>query len=146
MYDNATVDASTGDMYYQTYAGTLSFNIEKYHPGGAVTTITTGMPIDLWGMRYNPNDNNLYAVRAGTTYEFVKINSSGALTVLSTLPQINFKKFSATFDPCTDHYILSFQQSTGPFLNGHFMQLSTSGAVLQHDSMSTIYQGLDVKY
>lgn len=146
MHDNATVDASTGDIYYQSFAGSMNFNVEKYHPGGAVTTVATGMPTDLWGMRYNPNDNNLYAVRAGTTFEFVKINSSGVLSVLSSLPQINFKKFSATFDPCTDHYILSFQQFSGPFLNGHLMQMSTTGAVLQHDSMSTVYMGLDVKY
>lgn len=146
-YDNATVNALTGDIYYQTRTSAGS-NVEKYHPGGSVSTVCSGMPTELWGMRYNPNDNNLYAVRAnsaGTGHEFVKINSSGTLTVLSAVPYINFKKFSACFDPCTDHYIFSYP-GLDTTLQGHLMQLNTSGTILQHDSATTLYQGMDVKY
>lgn len=147
-YDNATVNPLTGDIYYQTRTSAGS-NVEKYHPGGSVSTVCSAMPIELWGMRYNPNDNNLYAVIANsssaTGFEFVKISSSGTLTVLSAVPFINFKKFSACFDPCTDHYIFSYPGHTAP-IQGHLMQLNTSGTVLQHDSAATLYQGMAVKY
>jgi len=147
-HDNATVDALTGDIYYQTRTSAGS-NVERYHPGGSVSTVCSAMPTELWGMRYNPNDNNLYAIRANsssaTGFEFVKINSSGTLTFLSAVPYINFKKFSACFDPCTDHYIFSYP-GLDSTLQGHLMQLNTAGTVLQHDSSATLYQGLAVKY
>ncbi len=147
MYDNATVDPATGAIYYQTKpASATTYNIEKYIPGGSVTTICTAMPVDVSGLRYNTNDNLLYAIRPGmTAYEFVKINSSGTITTLSTpVGYVDTKFYSACIDPCTDHYIFSCKSLNTA--TGHLYHISTTGAVMQHDSAATMYQGLSVKY
>jgi len=147
MNDNATVDPATGDIYYQTGGGSpTTYNIEKCHPGGTASTICSGMALDISGLRYNANDHLLYAIRPGSSggFEFVKINGSGAITALSSVPYVNTKFYSACIDPCNNHYILSYKALSTS--TGHLYQMNMSGTMLQHDSAATMYQGLDVKY
>jgi hypothetical protein len=147
LYDNATVDPATGDIYFQTHdLSTTTYNIEKYQPGGAVTTVSSGMPVDLSGMRYNANDGMLYAIRpGGAGYDFVKINSAGTITTISSLSYVNTKFYSACIDPCSNHYLLAYR-GFDLLHNGHLIQLDMSGTVIRHDSATTMYQGLAVKY
>ena len=145
--DNSTTDVNTGDIYYQTSApGSATYNIEKWRPGGSPSTICSGMPVELLGMRHNPNDNMLYAIRPASPghCEFVRIESTGAITMLSSLPLIDQDFYSACLDPCSRRYLLSYKSISSS--TGHLLQIDMSGKITQHDSAATMYQGMVVRY
>jgi hypothetical protein len=156
--DISTADPSTGDIYFQTYdASTTQNKIRKYTYGSTGTpavVYTGGAAIQLWGLRYNPNDNLLYALRPSpgivNTFEFVKINpSTGSFAVIANLGMnINPKMLSATIDPCNDRYIFTSQDFTAPspFFSFKMHQLSMTGAVISSMPIPHMYQGLDVRY
>jgi hypothetical protein len=148
MHDNATVNQASGDIYYQSFdIGTYTFSIEKYVPGATTSvTICSGMPIDLWGLRYNTVDNMLYAIRPGAVnFELLKITPSGTISTVADLGfPVNAKFHSACIDPCSNHYILSRKDINTS--QGHLYQISMTGTILQHDITTEMYQGMDVKY
>lgn len=91
-WNGNSTDVDTGDIYYQTSApGSATYNIEKWRPGGSPSTICSGMAMELLGMRYNPNDNMLYAIRPASPghCEFVRIDSTGAIAMHSSLSLID---------------------------------------------------------
>ncbi len=156
--DISTADPTTGDVYFQTYdASTIQFKIRKHTYGSTGTpavVYTGGASTQLWGLRYNPNDNMLYALRQSPgivgTFEFVKINpSTGSFAVLSNLGiNINPKLLSATIEPCTDRYIFTSQDFTAPspFFSFKMHQLDMSGSIISAMPIPKMYQGLDVRY
>ena len=140
---NITVDNATGDMYYAT-GDTSNYYIEKYHPGTTTSTVvasgTNGYILEL---RFNKNDNMLYAIKAHEqiSFDFIKINPTAGTTttvVVLGLP-FNVDMYSATLDPCSDHYILSTIPSLNLFV---VYQLNMAGAIVHTDTTATFYQGL----
>ena len=149
--DGVSVDNTTGDIYVVT-GDTSTYYIEKYHPGAAATSIVasgTGAWFIL-GMRFNKNDNMLYAIRENypaSGYDFIKIDpSAGTVSSLSPISfVVNPEFYSATIDPCSSRYVLS--SLTGSFFTGHVLaQFSMSGTLMQLDTTATLYMGLDVNY
>ena len=146
--DPVTVDNTTGDMYYVT-GDTLTYYIEKYHPGASASTVVasgTGA-WDIYGMQFNKNDNMLYAVRQNhpsNTCDFIKINpSTGSISTLAPFSiGINSDFYSTVIDPCSNRYIISTPINMGIYT---VSQLSMTGSVLQFDTTATFYQGLSVK-
>lgn len=144
-----TIDNSTGDMYFITSGP--PYHIEKYHPGGSSTTVIGTCP-SLFGvvcMRFNKNDNMLYALQHNmdtATHDFIKIDpSTGICTSLAHLGDIiNVDFISAALDPCSDRYIISTIDVPGfkPIL----YQLDMTGSIVQRDTTATFYQGLEVSY
>jgi hypothetical protein len=151
-----TVDNTTGDMYFLTGVYP-NYYVEKYHPGASATTIVTTVPtgFPILDLNFNKADNMLYAMRIKNdsfNSEFIKINpAAGTYTFLADLgPTINTDIYSAALDPCSNRYIIS---KFGPGIAGPsagpscvLLQLNMSGAIVQHDSTATFYQGLDVAY
>ncbi len=141
-----TVNNNNGDLYYVT-GDTAGYFIEKYHAGAGSTVVATGGAAwEILGMRYNENDNRLYAIRmkfVGTTpiYDLITIDpSSGTISSLTTLAVCNPEFFSACINPCTNRYIFSTMGATGAILD----QYSITGSLLQHDTLSAPFMGLDV--
>ena len=147
-----TIDPVTGDMYLQTADTTAHiYYVEKYHPGASSTTVVATVPgTDIFDMRFNKNDNMLYALQPVTSFitsNFIKINpASGAISTVSSGLVFNGDFHSATLDPCTNRYIYS---TLIPTMSGDmFMlyKLDVLGAIVQHDTTSNSYQGPDVEY
>jgi hypothetical protein len=76
--------------------------------------------------------------------DFIKVTASGTISVLSTLPfMVSNEFYSAVFNPCDNRYILS----TGAFASsGGVYQFNTAGAIVQSDTTTGLYQGIDVYY
>lgn len=144
-----TIDNSTGDMYFIT-SGTPQ-HIEKYHPGSSSTTVIGTCPtgFGVVGMRFNKNDNMLYALKYNAdtvTTDLIKIDpSTGTSTSIANIGKIiNVDFISTALDPCSNRYIISTGAlgSTGTSL----YQLDMTGAIVKHDITPTFYQGLEFAY
>jgi hypothetical protein len=139
-------------MYFVT-GDTTRFYIEKYQPGTTASVVVasgTGA-WNILGLRFNKNDNMLYAIRVNhpaTGFDFIKINPSGGpiATVAGLSFDVNPDFYSATIDPCSNRYILSSMKIVGGLPSNHLYQLSMTGTILQDDVTPTFYQGLDVSY
>lgn len=153
-YDNATVDRATGDIYFQTHNATSNtYNIRKYAAGSSSTPAviyTNPDNIEMWGLRHNTNDNMLYALRespmTANTYEFIRINPSGIMTVIANLGfDINPKYLSAALNPCDNRYVFATQvvAAPGPGIYFRMYQLNMSGVKVDSASIPEMYQGLD---
>lgn len=154
---SATVDNATGKMYFAlTKTNPEVYNVETYTPGSTTTTVlASGTDKLFMGLRFNKNDNMLYAIRenypssssAPITYDFVKIApSSGSVSTIAALPfEVNNEFYSAAINSCSDRYILS-TLTGGAWLYKVVRQLNMSGVEIQTDSVAGFLQGLDVKY
>ncbi|MBC7554987.1 MAG: hypothetical protein H7257_13535 [Taibaiella sp.] len=149
---NMTVNNTTGDIYYPT-VDSPSYHIEKYHPGAtASVVVATGTGVwEVCGLRFNNNDNMLYAVTDDypiSGSHFIKVNP-GTGTITSTFMNypVNVDYNSACIDPCANRYILSTAgvPSSG-FGAKVIYQYNMSGALLQHDSTVNFVMGLDADY
>jgi hypothetical protein len=146
-----TVDNTIGDMYFLTGLSS-SYYVEKYHPGSSTTSIVATLPVGFapFELSFNKADNMLYSIRRNSTTgddEFIKINpATGTVTSLANLgPLVNVDIYSATLDPCSNRYIIS-TLTPGTPAQAMLYQINMSGAIVQHDSTATFYQGLDVTY
>jgi hypothetical protein len=147
----STVNGTLGELYFSMFKNsTGEYSIEQYHPGAASTSvIASGTGGMLMGLRFNPNDNMLYAIKgynASTAAdEFVKISGS-TVTTLSALPfRVNAEYFSTTLDRCNNRYILSTLTGT-PWSINVVAQFNMSGTIAQTDTTASLYQGLDILY
>jgi len=143
-----SINNATGDIFYALRNVTVnSWYIEKYHPGASsATLIDSGTNAGILGLRFNKNDNMLYAMQEGAApQKMIKIDPvSGTVTSLATLGfVVNNEFYSSVIDACSNRYIVTSSIDTA---SGTFSQLDMSGAVLQHDTVNTIYQGLEVAY
>lgn len=157
VYDNATVDPATGDIYFQTHNPTTNlYSIRKYESGSSSTPAviySNPVSIAMWGLRYNRIDNMLYALRpsisVANTFDFVRLNpSTGIMTVMANLGfNINTKYLSAAINPCDNRYIFATQVVTSPEpIAFKLYQLSMTGAVVTSTAIPQMYQGLDMWY
>jgi len=144
-----TVDNNTGDMYISS-GDTVTYYIEKYTSGSSSTSVVaTGTGAwDILGLRYNKNDNMLYAIRENypaSGDDFIKIDpATGTVTVLTSLSLpsgIDREFYSTCIDPCTNHYYIS---SVANMSHGILKELSMTGTVLATDSTATFIQSLDI--
>jgi hypothetical protein len=147
----STVNNTTGAMYFALeQASTGVYSIEQYLPGASTATvIVTGTDKRIMGLRFNKNDNMLYAIAEDTpttsTDYFVKIApSSGSMTVLSTLSfAVNNELYTAALDACTNRYILSTALAPG-YTTFTVKQFDMTGAVVQSNTTTGLYQGFIV--
>lgn len=151
---SSTVDNSTGKMYFALMKhAPEQYSVESYVPGsGSTTVLTTGADMRIMGLRFNKNDNMLYAISedysSGTaTDNFVKIApSSGSMSTLSTLSfEINNELYTAAFDACSNRYVFYTLSGAG-WSTRVVKQINTSGTVVQSDIVPCMYQGFDVAY
>ena len=156
LHDNTTADPGSGDIYFQTLnMSTQQYSIYK-HVHGSTSTPTliyvSPAATEMWGLRYNPNDDMLYALRlslsVANTYELVMLNpSTGTLSSIANLGiNINPKFLSATIDPCNNRYIFAAQIITAGTASLKMYQLEMTGSVTSVMPLSQMYQGLDVRY
>jgi hypothetical protein len=144
----STVDNGTGDVYFAMSDAT--YTIAKYHPGATSTTVvTSGTGGTYMGLRFNPNDNMLYAIKETPSFtvadEFVKITPAGTVSTLATLPfSVNPDFYSTTLDRCSNRYILSTH--IGSPTTNVVVQVNMSGTIVQTDTTAGLYQGLDILY
>jgi hypothetical protein len=143
-----SVDNETGDIYYLTHKVKKAYSIEKFHPGDSIPTVVmTGNNDTLLGLRFNPADKMLYALRRPVdtsvkNYEFIRITAAGAVTTLNKInTPVSRKYFSACIDPCNNRYIFSV---TNDSTKGTISQLGMDGTVLQHDTTTNIFLGLEM--
>lgn len=151
--DNCTVNDVTGEMYFIT-KNTSTYYLDKFNPGtstfSSVSTLTA--PSYLFGLRYNFNDNMMYAVSYDTPniFRFIKVNpSSGAITSMAGIGQTNIEFCSACINPCANRYILSsrFANSiTNSWDSVAIRQYNMSGTLLQQDTTAGLFNGLTVDY
>jgi hypothetical protein len=147
----STVNNATGDMYFNitSFYPTL-YSVEKYVPGSATTTVLaadTGRY--MLGLRYNNNNNQLYAISVDTATgvnSFTNIDPlAGTVTLLAPLPfGVNYEFCSSVINPCSNRYIVSTFTSAlwGP---RQVAQLNMSGSVVQSDYTAGFYTGLVIK-
>ena len=145
-----TVDNNTGNMYLST-GDTATYYIEKYTSGSSATSVVaTGSGAwDILGLRFNKNDNMLYAIREnypGVGQDFIKIDpSAGSITTLSSisLPSAVDREFYSTcIDPCSNHFYISTIVNSG--YRGILQQFTMTGSIVATDTTSTFLQSLDV--
>lgn len=150
---NTTVNNSNGDVYYTT-GDTTVYYIERYQPGGASSSVVasgTGA-WSLLGLKFNNNDNMLYAVTDDHPVvgnHFIKINpSTGVVSSLSHLPGIiNVDFYSTCLDPCSNRFLVStMSYSSIGFDTCILNQYNMSGKLVQHDTTTGLFLGLDVDY
>jgi len=151
-----TVDNNTGDVYYLTANDTITYYIEKYHPGSSASvSVASGSfsaGTTVWGvqgLRFNKNDNMLYATRgayAAPTFDFIKINpASGTISTVATITGcINPEFYSACIDPCSNRYIISTPRTPAAPTIAVLYQLSMTGTVIHCDTTASLLQGMDV--
>ena len=147
---NIAVDNATGNMYYATTDSVNNY-VEKFNPSGASSAvIASGGSGSILEMRYNSNDNMLYALNThAATYsesvDFIKINpSTGTITtIVVALAPLNPDQYSATLDPCSNRYLLSTTAMVpvgpGPYI---LRQVNMTGSIIQTDTTVALYQGL----
>lgn len=150
----STVNNASGEMYFILVdAPTGAYSIEKYMPVSSITNvIASGAGKVIMGLRFNSNDNMLYAITAeysagaSAVYKFVRIAPlTGAFTTLATLSfQVNNEFYSAALDPCSNRYLLSTVTGTG-WTTKTVRQFNMSGAIVQSDITAGLFQGLAVK-
>ncbi len=150
----STVNNMSGEMYFTLVdAQTGAFSIEKYMPVASTTSvIASGAGKVIMGLRFNSNDNMLYAVTdeyssgGPSLYKFVRIDPlTGTFTTLATLSfQVNNELYSAALDPCSNRYLLSTATGAG-WTTKTVRQFNMSGAIVQSDVTAGLFQGLAVK-
>lgn len=152
-HDNTTIDPGTGDIYFQTYnAAAQTYSVRKFEPGSSSTpsVIYSAHTWELYGLRYNTNDNMLYALRLSpvtdTSFEFVKISPAGVLAVVADLGiNMNAKYVSACLNPCDQQYVFAAQVL--PNVDSFRMYyLNMAGTIVHTQQIPQAYQGLDVRY
>jgi uncharacterized protein YjiK len=143
---SATEDAANGDVYYVTNLPSKKMAIEKYHSGDTVTTVVaTDSLRKIAGLRFNKNDNLLYAIRemldtGAAKYELVSISKTGKIAHLANIDvQVDINYFSACVDQCLNRYILSTLNKPD---NGIISQYSASGTLRQRDTTRGLLVGL----
>ena len=146
---SATCDDNTGAIYFAQSTGTSGvFNIGKFMPGSAAAaTIATGSGY-IMGLRFNTTDNKLYAITyapSGPPYCYIRIDpATGSVSALSTLSfAINVDYFSGAIDPCSNQYLLTTLVDTA---HCSYSRLNMSGALVQHDTVAGVFQGITVNY
>lgn len=151
---SSTVDNATGKMYFALMSIAASqYSIESYTPGSATTSVlSTGTNKQVLGLRFNKNDNMLYAIAenfsaSSISYGFVKVApSTGTFSTLATLPfEVNNEFFTAAYDACSDRYIVSTPTGTG-WSTRVLKKINPSGSVVGSDVISCLYQGFDIAY
>ncbi len=149
----STINITTGELYFATMNYSPDgYGIEKFNLAtGVATLIASGSDKRIMGLRFNKNDNMLYAIvdnitSTPLTFDFVKITTSGSFSVLSTLPfQVNNEFYSTAFNPCENRYILSTLTDSG-WAYRTLHQFNMSGTIVQSDTTSGLYQGMIVTY
>ncbi len=152
---NLTIDNGTGDIYYLTKNG-ATYYVEKYHPGSPSPTVVAsgGGGLEMMELRFNSSDGKLYGLQLNSdtsTFSFIKADpAAGTITSVASIGTIvDIDMYSATLDPCSNHYIISsrsYTTSTGtPYINFALYQLNMTGAIVQEDTTTTLYQGLNMQ-
>ncbi len=145
-----TVDNNTGTIYFAS-GDTVNNYIEKYTPGSSATSVVASVTgvWDFLGMKFNKNDNLLYAIRENYPaggQDFVKIDPvSGSVTTISIIATpaesgVNIDFYSTCIDPCTNHYYIS----TGDGVTGILNQYSMTGTLMTTSFTTNILQGMTV--
>jgi hypothetical protein len=153
----STVDPATGYVFFalkthnpETYA------VEQYIPGSSTSSvIVAGTDKRVMGLRYNRNNNMLYATTENHpattgpyTYSFVQISpASSTMTTLATLPfDVNNEFYTCGLDACSDRYVLSTISAWGwGYITNTLTQIDMSGAVVLHDTTAGLYQGMAIR-
>lgn len=151
-YNGATlaVDDNTGNMYFITGDTTTEY-VEKYVPGTSSSTVTNTITgaFMVFGIRYNKNDNKMYAIKetpAGASNVMLVIDpAAGTASTLTTMSfDVNPEFYTTVIDPCSNHIIVSTM--TTAFDSSEIGQFNTSGAMVQHNIVPGILQGMAVGY
>lgn len=150
---SSTVDNQTGTVYIPTMTisgSSADYSIYRYNPPAAAPVLLcSGTNAEIVGLCFNGYDHKLYAMRCGSTNEFIRIDpASGTVTSLATVSFLPNKEFSsACVDDCTGNYIISTITSGSSSATPYTMyQFNNTGTLLQTNSLTTMYQGLTVKY
>ncbi len=152
IYNSAsiTVNPVNGDIYVETRNSDLSeLYVEKFHPGASATTIVATLTHPVLEMRFNTNDNMLYALQYPyPNINFVRIDpTNGKTDILSPIDEPIMGGFlSATLDPVSNTYIYASSFPRGDGYNAQLLyRRDMSGKVVQVDSTTAFYQGLDIE-
>lgn len=145
---NIAVDNTTGDMYLLSNVLTTCY-VEKFQLGATSTSVVASatLPYPILEMRYNHNDSKLYAITLNAdtaTFGFLKIDpSAGSISHVANIDSfINVDFYSASFDACSNHYVIS-TTSSGIFTYRLF-ELDLTGNVVHTDTIASMYQGLTI--
>ncbi len=149
----STINKTTGEIYFSTMNHSPDrYGIEKFNLAtGVATLIASGSDKRIMGLRFNKNDNMLYAITENLTstpytFDFVKITTSGSFSVLSTIPfQVNNEFYSTAFNPCDNRYIVSSLTGSG-WAYRTLHQFNMSGTIVQSDTTTSLFQGMFVTY
>lgn len=149
----STINNTTGELFFSTMNHSPNmYGIEKFNPAtGVATLIASGSDKRIMGLRFNKNDNMLYAITENLTStpytsDFVKITTSGSFSVLSSIPfQVNNEFYSTAFNPCDNRYIVSSLTGSG-WTICTLHQFNMSGTIVQSDTTTGLFQGMFITY
>ncbi len=146
---NIAVDNTTGAMYLLTNVLTTCY-VEKFLPGSTSTSVVASgtLPNPILEMRYNHNDSKLYAISLNadtSTFSFIKIDpSAGSIAHVANIDSfINVDFYSASFDACSSHYVIS-TTAGGSISSYRIFELDLTGTIVHTDTIASIYQGLTI--
>jgi hypothetical protein len=143
-----TIDQNTGDKYYTgVNASTHSTTLYKLPWGGSATLVSTAPAnVYVFAINYNTNDDNIYGIRTNDSVNFklARIDlSTGTHTELgSIIPGFDGRVYAIALDRCSDRIYVSAGNSVAQLMQYDI----ATGALLRNDTVSAIYQGLNVQY